>query len=236
MTTAIEVAHDRVPALSQKQAEAAFRRINAGLEDVKAAILYAWQHEAWKPLGYSSWDEACDDRVGCRIAIPREDRDEFVLTLRSAGMSNRAIAAASGMSEATVRRASNDAPAPSSVKGRDGKQYNPKPATNRSPKWEQASGIYQEALANSPDTHRGLDDEIVDAEIVPYPGPTEWVLPVATEYQIRYRRAGGKRFGHWGPILTSRPQVDADVAKLRSYDYVADIEVRSRQVTKWVLS
>ncbi|OKI14184.1 helix-turn-helix domain-containing protein [Streptomyces sp. CB03911] len=66
---------------------------------------------------------AVSTMVDTDLRLPREERQEIVASLRESGLSARAISAATGVSEPTVRRdlagASNDAP----VTGRDGKTY-----------------------------------------------------------------------------------------------------------------
>lgn len=48
---------------------------------------------------------ACDNEFDTgRLRIPREERSELVGSLRAAGLSQRAIAAATGLSQATVSR------------------------------------------------------------------------------------------------------------------------------------
>lgn len=91
-------------------------------------VLALWEARAWEMLHYDSWESLCDSRGWTkRVALPRPERREVVATLRQEGMSTRAIASATGSSEATVRRdiqaggASNDAP----VRGTDGKTYAP---------------------------------------------------------------------------------------------------------------
>jgi hypothetical protein len=55
-------------------------------------------------LGYESWDTYCITEFGSlRLRLPREERAEMVCSLRQAGLSNRAIASATGYSEGTVR-------------------------------------------------------------------------------------------------------------------------------------
>ncbi len=67
-------------------------------------IVRAFQGRAWIALGYSSWDEMCEHEFdGARIKLPREERREVVASLSDAGMSTRAIGAAIGVSDGTVR-------------------------------------------------------------------------------------------------------------------------------------
>ena len=65
----------------------------------------AFQGRAWVALGYESWDSYCDAEFdGGRLQLPREQRREVVASLAEAGMSTRAIAAATGMSHMTAAR------------------------------------------------------------------------------------------------------------------------------------
>jgi transposase-like protein len=66
-------------------------------------IIRAYNGRAWAALGYSTWDDYCSTEFdGARIKLPREDRREVVASLREAGMSVRAIAAATGASKNTI--------------------------------------------------------------------------------------------------------------------------------------
>lgn len=92
-------------------------RIRTSVEVVWHLIVESYQARDWLALGYGSWDEMCTREFGTsRLRLPREERADTVQSLREAGLSLRAIAAATGYSEPTVRRslapASNDAPAP----------------------------------------------------------------------------------------------------------------------------
>ena len=107
-------------------------QIKTGLESVYHLIRSAYRGRAWEVLGYRSWDEYVTREFGnLHLRPPLEERQDIVLSLREVGMSTRAIASATQISEATVRRelkhagASKDAPgrAPASVVGVDGKTY-----------------------------------------------------------------------------------------------------------------
>lgn len=117
-------------------------RIKTTLTRAWDLVTEAWQTRAWVALGYPSWDAyVAEEFAGTRLALPRAERPGVVASMRQASMSNRAIASATGLSEATVRRtagASDDAPA--RVTGTDGKAYaakvaapvyRPDPATER---------------------------------------------------------------------------------------------------------
>ena len=91
----------------------------------------AYIERAWAALGYDGWDDYCTREFGTsRLRLPREERSEVVASLRESGLSTRAIAAATGVSEGTVRNAlkegaQNYAPAPTAITGTDGKTYAP---------------------------------------------------------------------------------------------------------------
>ena len=102
------------------------------MESIYHLIRAAYQGRAWSVLGYGSWDEYVTREFGnLHLRPPLEDRQDVVLSLREVGMSTRAIASATQISEATVRRelngsgASNDAPESrcAVVTGMDGKTY-----------------------------------------------------------------------------------------------------------------
>lgn len=105
------------------------------VDTVKALVSDAWTEvadlyrgRAWLALGYTSWDALCDAEFeGARIRLPREERQAVVGSLREAGLSIRAIAAATGADKDTVL---NDlsgirTPDPAPVTGTDGKSYSP---------------------------------------------------------------------------------------------------------------
>jgi hypothetical protein len=87
----------------------------------------AYLREAWKPLGYGSWDMYCAAEFGtARLRVPREERAEVVGSLRDAGLSLRAIAAATGLGRGTVERELEGVPfgtGETKVTGLDGKTY-----------------------------------------------------------------------------------------------------------------
>lgn len=150
-------------------------------------VALAYRKRVWVPLGYDSWDAYCDGELDGRIAVPREDRAEVVQSLRDAGLSTRAIAAAAGTSEATVRRdlaetsgASNDAPdGRPQVTGKDGKSYPatkpPKAATSQPhPCGRQGCMAWAPPALDFCDHHQALLDagEPVD---------DDWYGPCATD-------------------------------------------------------
>jgi hypothetical protein len=80
-------------------------RIKTGVEVVWSLIVESYQSRDWEALGYATWDEMCTREFGTsRLRLPREERSETIGSLRDAGLSLRAIAAATGDSVTTVRR------------------------------------------------------------------------------------------------------------------------------------
>lgn len=108
-------------------------KIRAGLEGIYQLIIEAYQGKAWTALGYGKWDEYIRREFGNQpLRPPLEDREEVVQSLRSSGMSTRAIASATELSPRTVRRSLSSSPgafaspestSPSTITGRDGKEY-----------------------------------------------------------------------------------------------------------------
>lgn len=128
--------------LTQADARQLTDRIKVAVEGTWQLIQEAYVSRAWAALGYDTWDAYCSAEFGTsRLRLPREERQEVVASLRESGLSTRAIASATALSEATVRRdlsgASFDAPEPVPVTGMDGKSYAPiRPASSPRPKPE----------------------------------------------------------------------------------------------------
>ncbi len=116
-------------------------RIKVALEGTWILIQEAYHSRAWDALGYGSWDEYCTREFGTsRLRLPREERQEVVISLRESGMSTRAIAAATGISQGTVQNdlagEQNYSPAAGNgespkVTGADGRSY-----PSRSSSWQ----------------------------------------------------------------------------------------------------
>lgn len=133
-------------ALNAADARALTDRIKVGVEAVWELIKQAYTERAWDALGYSSWDDYCTREFGTsRLRLPREERAEVVASLRESGLSQRAIASATGLSQDTVRR---DLTA--------GER-------NRSP--------VPEVIATLADGDDGLADKLTEALIDPEPPP-----------------------------------------------------------------
>ena len=140
-------------AITASQARELTDRIKVGVEAIWELVKQAYQARAWVALGYDSWDDYCTREFGTsRIRLPREERQEVVASMREIGMSTRAIASATGISQKTASRElaaareSNDSPVP--VTGTDGKTYAPRPQPQSEPEPElpQATALPQSDL------------------------------------------------------------------------------------------
>lgn len=68
-------------------------------------LLRAWEGHAWEALKYASWQDYCKAEFDAEhLALPRSERGTVVARLSAAGMSTRAIAAATNVSREQVRR------------------------------------------------------------------------------------------------------------------------------------
>ena len=78
-------------------------RIKGAVEATWQLIVEAYQSRAWAALGYASWDDYCTREFGSsRLKLPREERTDYVASLRDSGMSLRAIESATGVSRPTI--------------------------------------------------------------------------------------------------------------------------------------
>jgi hypothetical protein len=114
---------------TQGEAVARAERIRSGLQtlaQLETDIIAAYQRRDWARLGYGAWEEYVAGEFGShRVRLPRTQRQEAVARLRGEGLSTRAIGAALGVDQRTVRR---DLPADAGVVagrvvGVDGKGY-----------------------------------------------------------------------------------------------------------------
>ena len=116
-----------VAQMGATEARALTDQIKVAVEATWELVKRAYVERAWAVLGYDGWDDYCTREFGTsRLRLPREERAEVVASLRESGLSTRAIAAATGLSQKTVSREvaageSNDSP----VIGTDGKTYTP---------------------------------------------------------------------------------------------------------------
>lgn len=89
--------------LNEVEARALIDGMRVDVAGIDVRIKIAFHGRAWVSLGYSTWDAMCEAEFdGARLRIPREDRAEQVQSLRSAGLSTRAIGSALGLPKSTV--------------------------------------------------------------------------------------------------------------------------------------
>jgi hypothetical protein len=123
--------------LDAKQARAITDSIKTSVGDLMILVAKAWQGRVWIALGYGSWPDYVKGEFNhAPLWLPPGERKAVVALLHGQGMSTRAIGAAAGVSDGTVRNdlagAQNYAPesGPVPITGVDGKTYNP-PAPSR---------------------------------------------------------------------------------------------------------
>lgn len=126
--TAIEhspegVAVEVFPLLAENEARLLTDEINSDAVSVAVKVAQAWRGQAWKALGYKSWEDYADAELPM-LGTTRADRHVLLIGLRNVGMSTRAIAAVTGLHHSTVAR--GVANATPEITGTDGKTY---PAT-----------------------------------------------------------------------------------------------------------
>jgi hypothetical protein len=81
------------------------RAIRSRCDEIWDLLVVAYQRRADKAMGYESWDSYCETEFRmARIALPAEERAAVAVSLRAQGLSTRAIASATGVSNATVSR------------------------------------------------------------------------------------------------------------------------------------
>ncbi|HEX9992480.1 MAG TPA: hypothetical protein VGB14_06110 [Acidimicrobiales bacterium] len=89
-----------VEVLSFEDARDILNRLKVVAENMCSLVEQLYFGRAWIPLGYESWDDLCSKELRfLLVALPKE---HTIGSLRQAGMSNRAVASAVGVSEATV--------------------------------------------------------------------------------------------------------------------------------------
>lgn len=133
--------------------------IKSDLSNIWSDIEELYAGRAWIALGYESWDDYCREEFGSsRIKLPSEERREVVSSLRDAGLSTRAIAAATGASKSTISRDLSGVPdgtpdrpsvepnfKPGQVTGTDGKTY-AKTSTRKSESVSTETPVGQDAI------------------------------------------------------------------------------------------
>ncbi len=100
--SAVELVDDIEPAEARRLTD----RIKVAVGVAWELVIEAHQRRAWTALGHASWDAYCSAEFGhLHLRLPAEDRRETVRSLREAGLSIRAIAAATGEGYGTTQRA-----------------------------------------------------------------------------------------------------------------------------------
>lgn len=114
--------------------------IRVSVSDLEEKIVTAYFGRAWVALDYPSWDAYVQGEFkSAPLALPREDRQTQVASLRQQGLSLRAIQSVTGASRPTIINDLRDVGGKdlttSPITGIDGKEYAPvKPTEIISPK------------------------------------------------------------------------------------------------------
>lgn len=119
-------------ALATQNARARSSRIRMGIHsylETLGDIAAAYAERDWIALDYEDWQSYVDGEFGAeRLRLPPAHRQKAVEELRLAGMSQRAIATATGLDRETVAKDLREAQVagfqpPATVQGADGKSY-----------------------------------------------------------------------------------------------------------------
>ena len=99
--------------LTVEEAQAVTGRIRGSLDDITDELVTAWHGRIWEAMGYANWDAWIEGEFdGYPIALPRDKRRTVMQSMKASGLSTRAIAAAVGVDQATVSRATTTKPKP----------------------------------------------------------------------------------------------------------------------------
>lgn len=104
----VETVRPEVPlrVITTTDVRASVRRAKKSLEKAAEEIVWQVEMEAWRTLGYSSWNAMREAEYGeAAFMVPRKDRPELVGRMRNAGLTQQEIADTAGVSNQTV---SND--------------------------------------------------------------------------------------------------------------------------------
>ncbi|MGO2619534.1 MAG: hypothetical protein ACTH82_05520, partial [Glutamicibacter ardleyensis] len=168
----IIVEEDGLSVLAPDVARDLTTKIRQALEFTWDLVIQAYQGRAWLALGYKTWNDYCVKEFGNQhIAIPREDRNEVVGSLRDAGLSVRAIADATGLSRGTIGNAAKKAYELSTAPDQAG-------AIDDS---GEDSGVQKWTPADKPQKIQGVDGKLYERS-VPKPKPEE-IIPEPLEGQ-----------------------------------------------------
>lgn len=89
--------------ITQTDVRASIKRAKASLEKAAEEIVWQIEMEAWRTLGYSSWNAMREAEYGdAAFMVPRKDRPELVGRMRRAGLTQQEIAKTAGVSVGTV--------------------------------------------------------------------------------------------------------------------------------------
>lgn len=190
-------------ALAEADARAITAAIRAGLVQVWDLIAQAYAGRVWVSLGYDSWDDYCESEFGgSRIRLPREERQGVVASLAEAGLSNRAIAAATGTNRETVRQelaaggkklppADDGRPASRPITGLDGKEYRrPEPQpTSSEPDPEPPMATTPDEQSTTP---APVEPDVIDAEVVEDEPPLAMPQPPRLGPRSKHREVLGR--------------------------------------------
>jgi DNA-binding CsgD family transcriptional regulator len=119
--------------MSPADARALTEKIKVAVDAMMEDVALAYASQAWRILGYSSWDSYCQTEFrGCRLRGAVAERRTNVVELSNRGLSTRAIGSALGINETTVRvdltkQSGTEKNAPERVTGSDGKSYPRRP-------------------------------------------------------------------------------------------------------------
>jgi hypothetical protein len=82
---------------------ASIRRAKASLEKAASEIVWQIEREAWRTLGYSSWNAMREAEYGdAAFMVPAKQRPELVARMRAKGLTQQEIADTAGVSVGTV--------------------------------------------------------------------------------------------------------------------------------------
>ena len=157
-------------------------RIRGAINIAWELIVQSYQARDWEALGYDAWDDYCAGEFGTTyLRLPREDRSEVIGSLRSAGLSIRAIAAATGESKSEIGRSLPTVPSgtvdtPTNVTGINGKRYT---VTDPAPKPPPTPPIAETEEQRAARTRREMirEGELTAANIRTG-APTAWAIAV----------------------------------------------------------
>lgn len=142
---------------SEAEARELTEELKSDYGAIRSKIDAAWRGRIWTALGYDSWQDYLDvEFIDVTLRPPKELEAQVISELRAAGMSTRGIAAATDLSQPTIRRRLSESTGSSDsvdrVIGLDGRE--------RPAKMPKKPSDTQAAAPERPER------EIVDAEII----------------------------------------------------------------------